>query len=128
MAMIPAWNLHFRAAAGVHVFFLPTSAPTVPAIPENPHGITGPDGRFTLSTFGTGDGAPEGGYQVLLFWPTATSDDEEESDEDRLLGWYSGVQSKLTAEVKPGENTLLTFNLPTRKKPPPRLEGVPGRN
>ncbi len=121
-------NYAGRPAAGVHVFFLPTSAPTVPDIPGNPHGITGADGRFTLSTFKDGDGAPEGGYQIILFWPEETKEDEEESEEDRLLGWYSGVQSKLTAEIKPGDNTLPTFDLPARKAPPPKSEGVPGRN
>jgi hypothetical protein len=31
--------------------------------------VTGPDGSFTLSTYGDGDGAPQGGYQVVLLWP-----------------------------------------------------------
>ena len=80
-----------KPAAGVRVFLLPTSAPMIPQVPMNPHGVTGPDGRFTLSTFSEGDGAAEGGYQVILFWPPETKEDEEGSSEDRLHGWYTGA-------------------------------------
>jgi hypothetical protein len=117
-----------KAAAGVRVFLIPTSAPAPPDVPSNPYGVTGPDGRFTLSTFGDGDGAAEGGYQVVFFWPAETKEDEEESDEDQLFGWYSAVNSKIAIEVKTGDNALQPFNLPFRKGPPPKSEGVPGRN
>src|SRR5262245_2337720 len=117
-----------KAAAGVRVFLLPTSAPAPPDVPMNPHGVTGSDGRFTLSTFGEGDGAAEGAYQIILFWPAETKEGEEESREDRLFGWYTAVQSKMTFEVKPGNNPVPTINLPFRKGPPPKSEGVPGRN
>jgi hypothetical protein len=117
-----------KPAAGVRVFLLPTSAPAPPEVPNNPHGVTGPDGRFSLSTYGDGDGAAEGGYQVVLFWPHEAKEDEEESDEDRLFGWYTAAHSKLAIEVKPGDNQLPLFNLPYRKGPPPKSEGVPGRN
>src|SRR6478736_1752146 len=55
-----------KPAAGVRVYLMPTSAPMVPVIPANPHAVTGPDGRFKLSTYADGDGAPEGGYQVVM--------------------------------------------------------------
>jgi hypothetical protein len=117
-----------KPAAGVQVFFYPTSAPAVPEIPANPHGVTGPDGRFTLTTFTDGDGAAPGGYQVILYWPAETAEDEEASKEDRLLGWYSAVHSKLTVDVKAGDNDLPRISLPARKGPPGKSEGVPGRN
>ena len=101
-----------KAAVGVRVFLLPTSAPAPPNVPMNPHGVTGSDGRFTLSTYGEGDGAAEGAYQILLFWPTETKEGEEESRDDRLFGWYTAVQSKMTFEVKPGDNPVPTINLP----------------
>src|SRR5688500_7600325 len=49
-----------KPAAGVQVFLYPTSAPMMPQIPMNPRGVTGPDGRFKISTYGEGDGAAEG--------------------------------------------------------------------
>jgi hypothetical protein len=112
-------------AAGVQVFFYPTSAPTVPDIPMNPRAVTGPDGRFTLTTYADGDGAAAGGYQVILLWPPAKGG---ESDTDRLLGWYDVAHSKLTAQVQAGENKLPPFELPAVNGPPARSEGVPGRN
>src|SRR5262245_18770575 len=68
-----------KPAAGVKVFLLPTSAPMIPQIPSNPHGTTGPDGSFTLTTFKDRDGAAEGGYQVILLWPPETKEGEETS-------------------------------------------------
>ena len=121
-------NYDGKPAAGVRVFFYPTSAPGVPVVPANPHGVTGPDGRFTLSTYGDGDGAAEGAYQVILLWPPEPTEEEEEPSGDRLHGWYSAVNSQLAVEVTPGHNQLKPFELPARKGPPPKSEGVPGRN
>jgi hypothetical protein len=116
-----------KPAAGVQVFLFPTSAPTVPEIPAHPHGVTGPDGRFTLGTYADADGAAEGSYQVVLFWPDAKSE-EEETKQDRLLGWYTVARSRLTATIKPGANEL-PLRLPAVKVPPSESGGgVPGRN
>jgi hypothetical protein len=112
-------------AAGVKVFFMPTSAPMIPSIPQNPSGVTDEAGKFTLSTFSKDDGAPEGGYQVVLLW---LKDSKEEQEEDLLLGWYTAVHSKLTAEVRAGSNTLQAFKLPKKTSPPEAVAGVPGRN
>jgi hypothetical protein len=117
-----------KPAAGVQVFLYPTSAPIVPQIPANPHGVTGPDGTFKITTFKDGDGAAEGGYQVILLWPPETKEGEEPGDEDRLLGWYTAVHSKFTVHIKPGENRIPTYNLPYKKTPPPEVRGIPGRN
>ncbi len=117
-----------KPAEGVVVYFMPTSAPAVPRIPMNPHGVTGPDGTFELSTFGTKDGAAEGGYQVVLNWPEPTPEGEEPSDSDKLLGWYGPVHSKLTAQVVAGTNTIPPFKLAAVGKPPGEVQGVPGKN
>jgi hypothetical protein len=114
----------------VRVFLFPTAAPTVPEVPVHPHGTTGPDGRFTLGTYADADGAAEGSYQVVLFWPASESKDEAEaSKSDRLLGWYTVARSRLTAAVKPGQNDLTPFNLPAVKVAPSESGGgIPGRN
>ena len=117
-----------KPAAGVHVFLYPTAAPGVPEIPANPHGMTGPDGRFTIGTYAEGDGAAEGSYQVVLIWPAETDTDVEEP-EDRLLGWYTVARSTLTATVPAGGTELELFKLPARKAPPAESGGgIPGRN
>jgi hypothetical protein len=117
-----------KPAAGVQVFFVPMSAPTVPRIPANPHGVTGADGAFTLTTYQPGDGAADGGYQVVLLWPQDAKGDEEGSDVDRLLGWYGPVHSKLTAQVQPGPNVLPPFKLAAVTRPPEAVQGIPGKN
>tara|TARA_R110002095_G_scaffold212564_3_gene201979 strand:+ start:7336 stop:7785 length:450 start_codon:yes stop_codon:yes gene_type:complete len=49
----------------------------VKAIPENPEGVTellpiagftDPEGKFSLSTYESGDGAPEGDYKLIFMW------------------------------------------------------------
>jgi hypothetical protein len=120
-----------KPAVGVKVFLIPTDAPMVPRIPQNPHGITGPDGSFSITTFKDGDGAAEGGYQVVLMWPPDESKRgtaDEESETDRLQGWYDGTHSTLNVRIKAGTNDIPTYNLPKRTQPPQPSQGVPGRN
>jgi len=119
-----------KPAAGVRVFLYPTSAPIVPEIPKNPSGVTGSDGRFAISTYEADDGAAEGGYQIVLLWPPPPdkSGDTEESDTDRLLGWYDAAHSRLTAQIKSGANDLKTISLSPVSSAPAASEGVPGRN
>lgn len=117
-----------QPAAGVQVYFVPTTAPAMPLIPSNPRGVTEADGRFTLTTFTESDGAAIGLYQVILIWPPAKKSARSEDDEDRLLGWYGGVHSKFTAEVKEGANTLPPIRLDAVFQPPEQLQGIPGKN
>jgi len=120
-----------RPAQGVQVFLMPTDAPTVPQIPANPHGVTGSDGRFTLETFGNSDGAPVGGYRVVLVWPKktdTTSEDSEEKDVDRLQGWYDSLHSRVTFRVNEGPNEIPVIRIAAITKPAGHSEGIPGRN
>src|SRR5262245_25104764 len=89
-----------KAAAGVKIYLIPTSAPMIPEVPNNPYGITDAEGRFKLSTYGGGDGAAEGGYQVMLLWPDESTTDEVKPD--RLMGWYDGARSQESAQIKAG--------------------------
>ena len=116
-----------KPAAGVEVVFFPTTAPTRPVIPNSPHAVTDADGRFTLGTYDTADGAPEGGYMVILTWPQKSSE-EDESPPDRLFEWYGIRNTKLTYDVKAGDNTIPPYKLPAVYGPPPVSEGIPGRN
>jgi hypothetical protein len=117
-----------KPAAGVQVFLFPTAAPGVPEIPGNPHGETGTDGYFTLTTYTDGDGAAEGSYQLVLIWPE-TPDEHEEEGKDRLMSWYTVAHSKISVQIKPTSNDLQTFKLPVVKAPPSQSsEGIPGRN
>ena len=43
--------------------------PTVKGNAARPVAMTGPDGRFTMSTNGTNDGTIAGEYIVTFFWP-----------------------------------------------------------
>ena len=117
-----------KPAAGVQVFLFPVAAPMVPDIPANPHGTTGPDGRFSIGTYTTDDGAAQGSYQIVLYWPEEAGEGEE-ATEDRLLGWYTVARSKFTAMVPAGGMELKPFQLPAVKLPPSETNtGIPGRN
>ena len=101
----------------------------MPEIPQNPYGVTDDAGRFKLTTFKDGDGAAEGGYQIILLWPKGdTASEEEGTIPDRFLGWYTVAHTKLTAQIKAGANELPPIKVPTIKGPPGKIQGIPGRN
>jgi hypothetical protein len=111
------------------VLLLPTSAPIVPQVPQNPYGITDEQEKFQLSTYGNSDGAAEGGYQVVLLWPDENASSEAEgASQDRFLGWYDATRTQLTVNIKTGTNELPAFKIPKVTRPPEDLKGVPGRN
>jgi hypothetical protein len=122
-----------KPMAGVEVTLLPTDAPMVPTIPRNPRAVTDAQGRFVIGTFTASDGAAEGGYQILCHWPKtapgAEGDQEvDPSEDDRLLRWYDPMNSKFSMRVKPGENVIPPLQLVKHSQPPPKSDGVPGRN
>ena len=115
-----------KAAEGVAIYLGPIEAPSVPDIPANPHGITGKDGRFSISTFGENDGAPPGKYKLMMIW--IDSDSKLESRPDRFFGWYDAVNSKIVVQIKEGENVIPEIKVPVITGPPDAVNGIVGRN
>jgi len=78
------------------------------------------DGRFQMTTYTTGDGAPAGEYAVTIYWPakrtkgkaTDPTAEEEDMPPDRLNRVYTvPATTKLRATVQEQPNTI-DFNLP----------------
>ena len=90
-----------QPAAGAIVAFFPLDDPFA----LKPHGKTGPEGEFQLSTYELNDGAPPGRYGVTIKWPGPNPRSNGEGDEeiqgpDRLGGRYGSPQaSKWKIEV-----------------------------
>jgi hypothetical protein len=86
-----------------------------------PTGKVTDSGKFELTTYETGDGAPAGDYGVTLLWEAtkwAGKDPDRGVDPvvtvrpDRLLDKYaSPAQSQLKAKVVAGKNDLEPFRL-----------------
>ena len=93
-----------------------------------PFGVVQQDGGFSLASEGLGSGAPPGSYNVLIEWRDATengvvpvkNDGKSKllkrtrihAGADRLKGRYFNVNKPLLkAEVKPGPNPVLAFEL-----------------
>jgi hypothetical protein len=100
----------FEGAApdGAVVVFQPVDAHAGATMPS---GAVGSDGRFKLTTYPHGDGAPEGEYIVLISWlpPEARSSD---NPKNRLPGRYAdATQPVFRATVKAGKNELEPFVL-----------------
>lgn len=75
-----------------------------------PQAYTADDGKFALSTYGVGDGAPAGDYQVVVRWPAYRRG--RNVGPDRLDGKFSKPDtSGLTAHVDAGNNDLPPFDL-----------------
>lgn len=76
-----------------------------------PRGQVGEDGSFTLSTYGTKDGAPAGDYRVTVeLWLSSGKGDEGPTS--RLPAKYAKPEkSGLTATVDAGPTELKPFQL-----------------
>lgn len=109
-----------KPAAGAVVTLLPADGRQLKAYPR---GEVGPDGAYTLSTFGKGDGAPAGEYKLTVRWPAAigkarTPDEIEravggDGPSDRLGGRYADpAKSAWAVTVRPGDNALDPIDLP----------------
>lgn len=84
---------------------------------SRPHGQTGSDGTFTLTTFNKDDGAPQGDYAITVEWWTAKSSPKgssgiSEAPSNRLPQRYSRPKtSGLKTQIKEGQNVVPVLNL-----------------
>jgi hypothetical protein len=78
-----------------------------------PHAEVGPDGRFTVSTYATNDGAPPGEYLVTVeWWRHSGRSGDDSPPTNRLPPRYAVPQtSGLHARVGNGPTDLPTFEL-----------------
>lgn len=77
-----------------------------------PQAWTDDEGRFSLSTYDTGDGAPAGEYRVTIFWPAYRL---KQLGPDKLSGKFANPESSgLTAKVEKGKNEVPVFDLKAR--------------
>jgi hypothetical protein len=92
------------------VTFHPVNAPKEA---PRPVATTDKEGKFKLTTFKEGDGAPPGQYQVTVTWRLVTQPDGDEgSAVNQLPDRYAQAKtSNLTATVGSGTNALEPFRL-----------------
>jgi hypothetical protein len=108
-------NVDGKPAGGVMVIFCPQGG-SDELQKMRPFGLTGPDGKFELTSVNKADGAPAGQYKVLMQWPaqsTAPSRDGPVTmGPDRLKGRYMNLEkTEFKVEVKSGTNDLPPFEL-----------------
>lgn len=76
-----------------------------------PHGTVGDDGSFQLTTYATGDGAPQGEYALTLRWPAPPPSGREEGP-DRFQGRYADPLMPIrTVRIMAAENMLEAIEL-----------------
>jgi hypothetical protein len=111
-----------KPAEGAIVIFCPTDG-SDQFKRERPMGTSDSSGRFQLTTFLKGDGAPAGNYQVMIRWPapkkrgTADEDDPHRSaaEFDALGGrYFDPAKSGLTATTSSGPTDLTPFELKSK--------------
>lgn len=98
-------------ASGAIVRLYPTSPQPHVTSPVIPTGTVQKDGTFELTSYRTGDGAPEGDYRVTLEWPdsklNASKGGMPEDPPDRLKNRFANPErSTIQVHVAPGENQL----------------------
>ncbi|MCS7271466.1 MAG: hypothetical protein NZ703_10300 [Gemmataceae bacterium] len=99
-----------KPLAGVRITFHPVTEAA--ATPFTPAGLTGPDGRFTLSTARPGDGAPPGEYKVTFELLQVSHDAlGRETEVDLWRGKYARLESAPTVVITPQGGQLEPFRL-----------------
>jgi hypothetical protein len=91
-----------KPAVGALLLFNPVTPD--PKDPARPVGRVGEDGKFTLTTYKEGDGAPVGEYVITITWETPKKTPFDTEGKDQLGGRYANPErSKLrfTVEKKP---------------------------
>jgi hypothetical protein len=72
------------------------------------------EGRFAISTYLSGDGAPAGEYAITLEWLTYKPFGNQWGGPDKLKGRYSKVADsdlRITVEQQPQQNLRYTLTL-----------------
>lgn len=81
-----------------------------------PSAKTDAEGKFTLTSYQAGDGAPAGKYAVTFEWPQEIETGDEYDAKptvDRLKGQFADPKkSKWNVDVVAGENRLEPFQVP----------------
>ena len=87
-----------------------------PDNPTFPNGYTDDEGRPVISTYASGDGAPEGEYRVTFFWGQVNPLSMSYGGPDRLGGRYQdAAQSQVLLRVSGQDaNDLGVVDLATR--------------
>jgi hypothetical protein len=99
-------------AGGMMIRFL-SSNETLSGQDKQPVAVSGPDGRFELSSFGGNDGAVDGDYVVTFFWPTNILT----MTTDRMQGLHVDPKtSKHTVTIPPKDTELEPFRLEIPKQ------------
>ena len=83
-----------------------TLHPVSPTVSIRPRATVRPDGTFQVTTYGTGDGAPEGDYRVTIVWHKLVEIDGEPTAGPNLLPspYSQPATTELKLSVKPGTN------------------------
>lgn len=103
-------------ATGAIVRLFPMTPQSGAKSPVIPIGTVNEEGAFELTSYSTGDGAPEGDYWITVEWPDPAMNSSKggmpEDPPDRLLRRYADPgRSKLKAHISAQENLLDDISL-----------------
>jgi hypothetical protein len=108
-----------KPAEGAIVAFCPVN-PSGELEHLRPAGRTDGSGRFELTTYDSGDGAPAGEYKVLVKWPAPEPANDRDGrpgalGPDRLKGKYYDLEkTPFAATIEEQANELAPFELKSR--------------
>jgi len=117
-------TLNGEPLAGAFLMFYPIDGfpEGTPNIP--PRARTGPDGEFSVSTYGLVDGAPTGRYRVTASWKgnndseeTVTQEQRDEFPEKLPPRFQNMRATPLRAEVQEAETDLPTLEIAIPQQP-----------
>jgi hypothetical protein len=113
-----------KPAHGAKVFFFPAEEPRDHRA-KCPVGEVDEAGNFVITTYDTGDGAPEGEYAVCFIWPDLHPIKRTFDGSDRYASkFFDRANPPHRFTVRKGPNETPMYELPA-PPPRPKREGGP---
>ena len=96
-----------KQADNSQVMLHPVDPKIMEGLEIKPMGLAGPDGKFAITSYVTGDGAPAGDYVVTVEWRDKAEGAFDSGTPDKLGGRYADpTTSTLRTKVEKKTNEL----------------------
>ncbi len=113
-------TINNRPAEGAMLVLHPANGEGFDSRMTRPRAVVGADGRFHVTTYQDGDGAPVGDYRVAILW---FANPDSNSPWDKLQGRYSDpANTGIQISIKEGQTELEPISLTgvrVVERPPP---------
>lgn len=87
-----------KAAKGVVLQLVPIDTDPLEKTTLRPGSVTESDGSFEMTTYSVGDGAPNGSYRMVFFWPPADTGAPPSMEQSKVKKSHTGPPDRMNGQ------------------------------